>query len=152
MKAITQASRINSAIQVMQHMNSGMTVVDACKAVGIPCSTYYYIINANPEVMVEFQEMVQANARVQLGMILASNNEILEKVIDDALSDETAARDRLAIYKALNELGQRISNITQKVTEIEAAAHEFLMRGAKTSPQKSRLTATREMLKLESEG
>ncbi len=39
MKAIAKTSRVNPALQVIQHMNDGMTVVDACKEVGIPRST-----------------------------------------------------------------------------------------------------------------
>jgi len=30
MKAITKASRVNTALQVIQHMNDGMSVVKAC--------------------------------------------------------------------------------------------------------------------------
>jgi hypothetical protein len=31
MKALTKASRVNNALQVIQHMNDGMNVVEACK-------------------------------------------------------------------------------------------------------------------------
>jgi len=41
MKAIAKASRVNTAIQVIQHMNDGMTVIAACKEVGIPRSTFH---------------------------------------------------------------------------------------------------------------
>jgi hypothetical protein len=41
MKAITNTSRVNTALQVIQHMNDGMTVVSACKEVGIPRSTLW---------------------------------------------------------------------------------------------------------------
>ena len=47
---------------------------------------------------------MDANYRHQLGLILFHKTEILEKVIEDGLSDNTAPRERLAIYKALNEL------------------------------------------------
>ncbi len=36
MKDITKASRVNAALQVIQHMNDGMTVVEACRAIGMP--------------------------------------------------------------------------------------------------------------------
>jgi hypothetical protein len=39
MKAIAKTSRVNPALQVIQHMNNGMTVIAACKEVGIPRST-----------------------------------------------------------------------------------------------------------------
>jgi hypothetical protein len=34
-------------------MNSGMKVVEACRAVGIPRSSFYYIIEKNPEAIAE---------------------------------------------------------------------------------------------------
>jgi ACT domain-containing protein len=151
MKALTKASRINHAIQVMQHMNSGMTVVDACKEIGIPRSTYYHLVKTHPEAMAEYQEMVEANARMQLGLILSSKTQILEKVVEDAMSEETSPRDRLAIYKTLSELGEGISQTSRKQDQIEAAAQEFLKRGANTARQKSRFIASRETVTIESE-
>jgi hypothetical protein len=151
MKALTKASRVNSAKQVMQHTNSGMTVTDACEEVGIPRSTYYHLINTYPEAMAEYQEMVEENARIQLGLILSSNTQILEKIIDDARSDKTTPRDRLAIYKTLTEMVEKLSQEKQIDSQLEAAAHEFLSRGPTTMPMKSRLTATRETVTFESE-
>jgi len=151
MKALTKASRVSSAIQVMQHMNSGMTVVDACKEIGIPRSTYYHLIKTHPEAMAEYQEMVEANARHQFGLILSHNTQILEKIIEDALSDNTTPRERLAIYKVLTELGERISQTSRKQNQIEDAAQEFLKHGATTKRQKSRFIASRETVTIESE-
>ena len=101
--------------------------------------------------MAEYQEMVEANARMQLGLILSSKTQILEKVIEDAMSEETSPRDRLAIYKTLSELGEGISQIARKQDQIEAAAQEFLKRGVTTKRQKSRLIASRETVTIESE-
>ena len=50
MKALTKASRVNIAMQVVQHMTSGMTVVDACQVVGMPRSSFYDIVEKNPDV------------------------------------------------------------------------------------------------------
>jgi ACT domain-containing protein len=58
MKAITKSSRVNSAIQVIQHMNDGMTVVAACKEVGIPRSTFYDVVKKNSEAMFVSLSMV----------------------------------------------------------------------------------------------
>ena len=104
MKDIAKTSRVNSALHVIEHMNNGMTVVAACKEVGIPRSTFYDVVNKNPEAVTEYQEIVEGNARYQLGLILFHKNEILGKVIDDGLSANTSPRKRLAIDKALNEL------------------------------------------------
>jgi hypothetical protein len=39
MKSITKASRVNSALQVIQHMNNGMAVLIEDKLVEFPCSS-----------------------------------------------------------------------------------------------------------------
>ena len=66
MKSITKASRINNAIQVVEYMNIGMTVVEARKAVGMPCSSFYYIMDNNPDAFAEMQARIDANNREQL--------------------------------------------------------------------------------------
>jgi len=38
-------------IEVIQNMNKGMTVVAACKEVGIARSSYYDIVKKNPEAI-----------------------------------------------------------------------------------------------------
>jgi len=151
MKDITKASRVNSALQVIQHMNDGMTVVAACKEVGIPRSTYYDVVKKNPEAVTEFQEIVEGNARHQLGLILFHKNEILQKVIEDGLSEKTAPRERLAIYKALNELEGGLTDTLRIESQAAAEAHEFLKQGPVTSQKVSRLTATQTSITIESE-
>ena len=54
MQSLAKASRLNAALQVIQHMNAGMTVVEACREVGIARSSFYYIVENNPEAMAEF--------------------------------------------------------------------------------------------------
>ena len=151
MKDITKASRVNSALQVIQHMNDGMTVVAACKEVGIPRSTYYDVVKKNPEAVTEFQEIVDANYRHQLGLILFHKTEILEKVIEDWLSDNTSPRERLAIYKALNGLEIGLTDTLRIESQAAAEAHEFLKQGPVTSQKVSRLTATQTSITIESE-
>ena len=102
--------------------------------------------------MAEYQEMVEANARVQLGMILSTKTQMLQMIIEDGLSEATSPRDRMAIYRSLNELEQGLNTALQIESEAYAAAHEFLKRGPTTTKQRSRLTATRETVTIESEG
>jgi DNA invertase Pin-like site-specific DNA recombinase len=151
MKDIAKASRVNTALQVFQRMNDGMTVVAACKEVGIPRSTFYDVVNKNPEAVTEYQEIVDANYRHQLGLILFHKNEILQKVIEDGLSEKTAPRERLAIYKALNELEIGLTDTLRIESQAAAEAHEFLKQGPVTSQKVSRLTATQTSAIIESE-
>jgi len=132
-------------------MNDGMTVVEACKEVGMPRSTFYDIVNKNPEVVTEYQEIVDANYRHQLGLILFHKNEILQKVIEDGLSEGTPPRERLAIYKALNELEGGLTDALRIESQAAEEAHEFLKQGPITSQKVSRLTATQTSVIIESE-
>jgi hypothetical protein len=109
MKSLAKASRVNTAMQVIQHMNEGMSVVEACQTVGMPRSSFYYIVENNPEAIAEFQDIINASNREQLGLMLLSKNALLRKVIEDGLSDKTKPRDRLAIFLKLNILSQQIT-------------------------------------------
>jgi len=151
MKDIAKTSRVNTAIQVIQHMNDGMTVIAACKEVGIPRSTFYDVVKKNPEAVTEYQEIVEANARHQLGVILFYKNEILQKVIEDGLSDNTSPRERLAIYKAMDELEGGLTDALRIESQAAADAHEFLKQGPVTSQKVSRLTAIQTSVTIESE-
>ncbi len=55
---------------VIQNLFSGMTVVDACREVGIPRSTFYYMVENNPEAIANIQTVIDLNNREQLGLIL----------------------------------------------------------------------------------
>ena len=151
MKEIAKTSRVNTAIQVIQYMNDGMTVIDACKEVGMPRSTFYDVVKKNPEAVTEYQEIVDANYRHQLGLILFHKNEILQKVIEDGLSDNTSPRERLAIYKALNELEGGLTDALRIESQAAAETHEFLKQGPITSQKVSRLTAIQTLVTIESE-
>jgi ACT domain-containing protein len=88
MKSITKASRINAANQVIQHMNSGMTVVEACREVGMARSSFYYIVENNPQAIADIQAIIDTNVREQLVLILQHRMEIFEKIIQDGLSEK----------------------------------------------------------------
>jgi hypothetical protein len=67
MKSIGKVTRINNALQVIQHMHDGLNVVEACRMVGMPRSSFYYIVEKNPEEIAEAQAIIEANNREQLG-------------------------------------------------------------------------------------
>ncbi|MHA2401867.1 MAG: helix-turn-helix domain-containing protein [Candidatus Kariarchaeaceae archaeon] len=151
MKAIAKTSRVNTALQVIQHMNDGMTVVDACKEMGMPRSTFYDVVKKNPKAITDYQEIVEANARHQLGLILFHKSEILQKVIKDGLSERTPPRERLAIYKALNELEVGLTDALRIESQAATDVHEILKQGPVTSQKVSRLTATQTSVIIERE-
>ena len=151
MKSITKASRINNAIQVVEYMNIGMTVVEACKAVGMPRSSFYYIMVNNPDAFAEMQARIDANNREQLAMIQLSKTEMLRRIIQDGLSADTKPKDRLAIYLKLSELDNKMSQTLQVENEADNSIHELLKQGPKTSVQVSRYSATQTTITVDTE-
>ena len=152
MNANIQTKHINQALQVIERMNIGMTIVDACREVGIPRSTFYDICKRNPEAVAKVQEIIEANAQQQLGLILSHKTEILKKVISDGLADTTKPKDRLAIYSTLNKLLDELKQSLQIDNNVEREAAEFLSRGPTLRKATSRLTATETTITIESEG
>jgi hypothetical protein len=144
-------ARVNNAIQVIQQVNDGMTVTDACREVGIPRSSFYYTIKANPDAIAEYQEMIATNAREQLGLILLSRRAILEKVVQDGLSEDTKPRDRLYILKTLDALLDDIVNKLQEDNPSEQESQVFLQQGPMLRHQISRMTAMQDTITIEDE-
>jgi hypothetical protein len=59
-----------------------MSVVEACKEVGMPLSAFYYIVENDPGTIAKIQVLIDLNNHEQLGLLL-SKTEILRKVIPE---------------------------------------------------------------------
>jgi len=138
MKSITKASRINAVTQVIQHMNSGMTVVEACREVGMARSSFYYIVEHNPRAIADIQAIIDFSNREQLALILQNELDMLEKVIQDGLSDKTSPRARLAIYMKLTQLADELMDTLQRD---EGQDVSFLLTGPKLVKAESRFSS-----------
>jgi hypothetical protein len=128
-----------------------MTIVDACREVGIPRSSFYYIVENNPDVIRDSQSIIDANQQVQLMLILFSSTEILKKLIEDGLSDKTNPKDRLSIFLKLNELGDKLTDNLQVENQFSKDAHEFLKKGPKLEHANSRLIAAERTITIQTE-
>ena len=67
------------------------------------------------------------------------------------MSDSIAPRERLAIYKALNELEGGLTDALRIESRTRYSQPDFLKQGPVTSQQVSRLTATQTSITIESE-
>ena len=101
--------------------------------------------------MAEAQVIIEANNREHLGLILASKNEILRKVIEAGLAEEIKPKDRLAIFMKLNELVDSLTKVMGMESDIENQVHEFLKDGPQLVKAKSRFTATQTTVTIEGE-
>ena len=141
MRGIKKAVRTNQALQVIQKSNSGMSIVDACREVGIVRSTFYYFVTTNPDAVATFQEMQMIASFEQFALILANQIQILERVIQDGLADTTKPRQRLAIYKELVKRSEELRDRIM-VNRYDNEEIKELMSGPNLVPGKSRFSAS----------
>ena len=139
MKSITKASRINAVTQVIQYMNNGMKVIDACREVGMPRSSFYNFVEHNPRAIADIQAIIDISNREQLALLLQNKLDILEKVIQDGLSDKTSPRARLAIYMNLTQLADELMDTLQRD---EGQDVSFLLTGPKLVKAESRFASS----------
>ncbi len=141
MRSIKQSIRTNQALEVIQHSNGGMSIVKACQEVGVPRSTFYYFVTHHPEAIATFQEMQLFAKAHQFALILESQTNILERVIEDGLADTTSPRHRLAIYKELTKnMDELLEDLHVNSRDGKDAA-DFLT-GPTLKPAESRFSAT----------
>ncbi len=114
------------AIQVFRQNQAGMTIRDACKEVGLPRSSFYFIFHNNPEAFAEIQEFIKANEKREFLMLLVSHRAILDELIQDALSETTSPKDRLAIAKALSDRFDKLANKHLQHSGDDKAARKVL--------------------------
>ena len=86
--------------------------------------------------------MVKANTQMQLAAILANDTPILLRIIQDALSDNTSPRDRLAIYIPLQKMITDDVEALQLEDPHKQISADFLKRGLQQLPAVSRLSAS----------
>ena len=78
------------------------------------------------DAIAEFQNMVVANSRENLLMILDKQTELLEKIIEDGLAETTKPKERLAIYKALGERLEKLSQTLQTSNQDDTFTADYL--------------------------
>lgn len=137
MSSLKQQIRTNQALQVIQHANSGMSIIDACQEVGIPRSTFYYFVGQNPDAIAGFQEMQMVAAIQQFALILENQTKVLESVIQDGLATTTKPKERVAIYKYMKQRTDELMEALQINRSSDREVGDILS-GPKLIPGESR--------------
>lgn len=141
MNEIIRSTRVTTTLKILQLVNDGMTVKDACDEIGLARSTFYYILNTHTVEIVEYQNVVLASNLEKLAILLSKQTEILQKVIDDGMAESTKPRDRLAIFRALEQTRTKLDEAVRLATRSHSVAPDFL-RGSSLEPGISRFTAS----------
>ena len=58
MNEIKRKANINRAIQVINRTQEGLTITEACKEIGLPRSSYYYIARTESKSLALVQNMI----------------------------------------------------------------------------------------------
>jgi len=103
MQSIKQSIRTNQALMVIQQSTKGMSIVKACRKVGISRNTFYHFCVHHPDAIASFQEMQQSANMQQFELILENQFKVLERIVEEGLSENTSPRHRLAICKFLTK-------------------------------------------------
>jgi len=141
MSSLKQQIRTNQALQVIQHANSGMSIVVACQEVGIPRSTFYYFVGQNPDAIAGFQEMQMVAAIQQFALILENQTKVLEGVIQDGLATTTKPKERVAIYKYMKQRTDELMEAL-RVNRMDDREVGDILSGPKLIPGESRFAAS----------
>jgi ACT domain-containing protein len=78
MKTIKKEARENTALQVVQLVNQGVSVIGACRQVGVSRSSYYQYQKDFPEVLHTFQSELLDSTYENLLLILVGRVELLQ--------------------------------------------------------------------------
>ncbi len=138
-----QSGREEKALKVLQLVNQGMAVRKACHQVGISKSAFYQFYKDRPEFVQATQKRLVGTSQDLLFGILVSRVELLYKVINDALKDETRPMERLAIFKETERLLQQLEITLRLDMRANAEAAQEVLSGPNLTPGESRYSATK---------
>lgn len=141
MKSLAKTARTNKALLVFNRMSEGLSVSDACKETGIPRSTFYDLCKRDPQSVAAIQEVIEAEARQRLVLVLVNQTRLLEMVIMDGLAGTTKPRDRIRILREMDRLQDKLQLMLRLDQGDDSLAREILG-GPVLRLGKSRLTAT----------
>jgi hypothetical protein len=137
METPAKSARINQALTVLRNVQDGMTVIAACREVGIARSTFYDVCKRHPEHIEDFDNAIRANELAELYIIFDNHFAILDELLADALDDKTKPRQRLAIKKYFDERVEQLSEKYLRRRSNPQTTKSFL-NGPELEPGKSR--------------
>jgi hypothetical protein len=134
-----KTSRENKMLTVMKLSNEDMSISAACKEVGVSRSAFYNFCTREPEAIQAFQEMLTQSSRISLLEALIARTNLVHKLIQIALADETKPMERVAIFNTTERLLDKLLRYMRMEGGDPEAAAEVLS-GPILVPGVSRLT------------
>jgi hypothetical protein len=84
------------------------------------------IVKRNPQIIVDFQDIVKKVKFQELMMILITQTEVLKKLLQAALDATTSQKDRLAILKSMDQKEKELRKKFAISSPPKDSAREFL--------------------------
>jgi hypothetical protein len=126
MNTVMRSLRIKKATEVIELVENGLSVTRACKKVGLSRSSFYDIRNREPELFIDLQVRLSETIREQMSSILVTRVDVLYRLIQDGLAEDTKPLERLAIFKETEKQLERLSNILRMSGGDNQAATDVL--------------------------
>ncbi len=138
--AMTQAIRKDQALQVwvLLETDKKITLDKACQQIGITPPMYRRWIIESEEALDQFRIAQTEVQKIGLAQVLQAREQILARLIKDALAPFTDPGIRLSIYQYL--VGHT-DELIERTREINSDDMDFLM-GPKQMPATSRFSAS----------
>ena len=138
---ITTSTWINTVIQTVRLVSENMAVVEVYDAVSIPRSTFNYTLQHDPEAFEEYKGIERVKLFEQLVVTINAFRQVLDTVIQDAISAKTKLRERVAIMKFLDE---QLDKLREQIVKSEQTkeANTVVLSDPRQVRAKSRLSAS----------
>jgi hypothetical protein len=120
-----KAERVLQIVEVMRlrSENDGMTITEACSLAGISPDVYRYWIEKDPDAIDAIVSLSQEVQRRSMAAIVISVEQVLMKLIEDALSSRTSAAERLMIFQELHRRADKfIADAHERTSRDKSAA------------------------------
>jgi len=95
LNANIQVERIDKALQVIERMNEGKDISQACRLVGIRQSTFEKVCEKNPEIFAKLREVVVIIGQRVKELQTAEINELKQELEAEGITDRADILSRL---------------------------------------------------------
>ncbi len=142
MASVAKTLRKNKALRVLEKTNEGLPVVQACKEVGMKRSTFYNLIDRDPQILIDFQEKLDEVRLQNLFLITISQTKLLERAIEKGFSDNAKLPDLIKLIQMLEDVGDKLAAGLRINTQGDDAIAKEILSGPVLRPSKSRLSVS----------
>ena len=99
MLTLAKDAREYQVRQVIEKTYIGASTSEACREIGIPCSTSYYFINMHPDMLTEVKQLFIEDQIETLLSIMEMSRKALDRIEEQLDNDTLSFKQLLSIAK-----------------------------------------------------